>query len=104
MRKTNDELIENYKRKIQQVKERVKKETIQKIKKDRREFDHQKYILAGSILKVLEINENATAETVKDILPCIVGYLESKKGYISQDRNRERGSEILKDWSLKNDK
>lgn len=103
MKKTNDELIESYKRKIQQVKERSKKETIQKIKKDRREFDHQKYILAGSLLKVLGVNENATAETVKDILPCVLGYLDSKKEYVSQDRNRERGNEILKEWSVKND-
>ncbi|WP_437609193.1 hypothetical protein [Erwinia sp. V71] len=100
MKKTNDELIEGYKRKIQQVKERSKKETLQKLKKDKKAFDHQKYILAGSILKVLDLNINADAETVKDLLPCIIGYLESKKHYISQDRNRNRGNEILNDWSV----
>lgn len=103
MKKSNEEIIERYKQKIQIVKDRAKKEASQKLKKDRREFDHQKYILAGSILKILEANENANAETVKDILPCILGYLDSKKGYINQDRNRERGNEILKEWSVKND-
>lgn len=103
MKKTNDELIESYKRKIQQVKERAKKETIQKIKKDRREFDNQKYILAGSVLKILDINENATAETVKDILPSLVGFLASKKDYLKSNGYKEKGEDILKLWSVKND-
>lgn len=103
MRKTNEELIESYKQRIRQIKERAKKETVQKIKKDRREFDHQKYILAGSVLKVLNINENANAETVKDILPALVGFLDSKKDYIGNNGYKEKGIEILKEWSVKND-
>jgi hypothetical protein len=99
MKKSNDELIESYKQRIRQIKEREKKETFKKIKKDRREFDHQKYILAGSVLKVLNINENATAETVKDILPALIGFLESKKDYLNSNGYKEKGEEILKFWS-----
>lgn len=100
MRKTNEELIESYKQKIKQVKERAKKENLQKTKSNRREFDHQKYILAGSVLKVLNINENANAETVKDILPALIGFLESKKDYLKSNGYKEKGEEILKLWSI----
>lgn len=103
MKKSNDELIESYKQRIRQIKERAKKEEVQKKKKDKREFDHQKYILAGSILKVLNINENADAETVKELLPALIGFLDSKKDYIGNSGYKEKGIEILKNWSVKND-
>jgi hypothetical protein len=98
MKKSNDELIESYKQRIRQIKEKAKKEAVQKIKKDRREFDHQKYILAGSILKVLNINENANAETVKELLPSLIGFLDSKKDYLRNNGYKEKGEEILKLW------
>lgn len=98
-RKTNEELLEAYKLKVQIIKDRLKKKEASQAKKDKREFDHQKYILAGSILKVLDLNENANADTIKEVLPYLVGLLNKKKDYINNQSYKESGDRILSDWS-----